>query len=206
MEASDKKAFSEAIAALALSFDKEAGKPFFAAYWLGLSDLTIEAVQSAVALAIRQCEFMPKPVDLRRLAGEQTNDQRALAAWNDVLRAVPLGAYKHVDFADKIINAAIRNLGGWPGLLGRFDGSEGEKWARIEFLKTYEALAASGVNGDVCAALPGLAQLTSIGGQVQAPAPVRIECDAQRAKLSGSVSRPAISKVTDVPKIDFKRA
>lgn len=186
-ERKDSQAFSQAIAALALSFDREASDAFFEAYWLGLSDLTIEAVQKAVALAIRQCEFMPKPVDLRRLAGEQTSEQRAIAAWADVMRAVPLGAYKHIDFADKLINATIRNLGGWPTLVGRLVDEEAEKWTRLDFLKTYSAMSASGVNGEACLPLVGLAEQTAIGGERRNPTPVRIGCDEARLRLCSNI-------------------
>lgn len=176
-------AFKEAIAALALAYGKEGTVAMFNTYWLGLSDLTLEAVQNAVATAIRTSASFPRPVDLRRLAGEQTSEQRAISAWGDVQRAVPRGAYKHIDFADRLINATIRNLGGWPTFIGRFDGDESEKWARLEFLKTYQALSSSGVNGEACLPLPGLSERTAIGGLLQAPVPLRIDCDANRAVL-----------------------
>lgn len=206
MVESDRQAFGTAIGAMLETFGQQATKPILLGYWLGLKDLTLDALQYAVACAIQQSERVPRPADLRRFAGEKTNDQRAIAAWDDVLKAVPFGSYKHVDFADKLINATIRNLGGWPGLLDRFDGSEGEKWARIEFLKAYATMAAGGVNGEACAALPGLAQATAIGGVVQDPVPVQIACDIERARLAEQVNRPAINAAHDVPVIAFKRA
>lgn len=206
MQTSDKPDFATAIGAMLETFGQETTKPILHGYWLGLQDLPLQAVQSAVAQAIVTMDRIPKPVDLRRLAGEQTGDQRAIAAWNDVLRAVPLGSYKHVDFRDCLINATIRNLGGWPSFLNRIGSAEGEKWARIEFLKTYATMAASGVSGEVCLPLPGLAEATASGGELRAPEPVRIACDAERAKLAGPVRRTAIEATRDVPKVEFKRA
>lgn len=183
MQASDVKAFRAAITALAVTFGKEATEELFDAYMFGLSDIGIEAIKSAAVAAIKQCEFMPKPVELRRLAGEQTHEQRAIAAWGDVLRAVPRGAYKHIDFGDPLINATVRNLGGWPTFVGRFTDEESEKWVRLEFLKAYQAFASSGVDGEACEPLPGLSQQTSVGGQLCAPVPLRIECSPDRLNL-----------------------
>jgi hypothetical protein len=180
---SDKPAFAAAIGAMLETFGQQATKPILHGYWLGMQDLPLEAVQRAVAVAITQSERTPRPVDLRRLAGEQTAEQRAIAAWGDVQRAVPRGAYKHIDFADRLVNATIRNLGGWPTFIARFSDEESEKWARHEFLKTYQSLSSSGVNGEACLPLPGLSERTAIGGVLQAPVPLRIECDTGRMKL-----------------------
>lgn len=186
----DMKSFGTAIAALALTFDKEVTDVMLEAYWIGLCDLTISQVETAVSAGIRQCVFMPKPVELRRYAGEQTHEQRAIDAWNDVLKAIPLGPYKHVDFEDKFINASIRNLGGWPCFISRFDGPESEKWLRLEFLKTYGAMSSHEVSGELCLPLAGLSQQTAIGGVVQAPRPVLIGC-ANAARLTSSTTSQA---------------
>src|SRR5690606_23112013 len=103
-------------------------------------------------------------------------DDRAMLAWSDVQNAIPLGPYKHVDFSDKLINAAVRNLGGWPAFIGRLVDAESEKWLRLEFTKCYATLANSGVSGEMCAALPGLSQASVRGGEVVAPVAVRIAC------------------------------
>lgn len=186
----DKQQFALAIGAMLETFGQEATKPILHGYWMGLQDLTLEQVQAAVSRAMGTCERKPTPVELRRLVGEQTSEQRAISAWGDVLRAVPRGAYKHIDFADKLVNAAIRNLGGWPTFVGRFTDEESEKWARLEFIKAYQAFAAGGVDGEACEPLPGLAQMTSIGGNLCAPIPLRIECTPDRARMPKLISNP----------------
>lgn len=195
MNSSDKEKFAFAIASLFETFSQETTKPIMNGYWLGLGDLSLEAVQGAVALAIRESDHLPRPAELRRLTGEQTKaEDRAIAAWGDVLKAIPLGAYKHLDFADKLVNATIRNLGGWPSFLSRFTDAEAEKWARIEFCKAYSSFASSGVNGEAIAPLPGLSEVTISASREIVPAvPVRIQCDANRAAAprllpSGSTS------------------
>lgn len=180
MNETEKGSFATAIGALLETFGQEATKPILHGYWLGLQDLTLEQVQVAVAVGIRSSERLPRPVELRRLVGEQTGEQRAIAAWGDVLRAIPRGPYKHIDFQDNLINAAIRNLGGWPTFVGRFTDEEAEKWARLEFIKAYQAFS-GGAGEEACAALPGLSQATAVGGEVCKPIPLLIECSPDRA-------------------------
>ncbi len=201
MRPSDIQAYRNAIAALCLTFGREATEELYDAYWMGVSDLSIESLQLAVANAIRKCSQFPRPVELRQLAGEQTNEQRAIAAWGDVLRAVGLGPYKHIDFQDKLINAAVRNLGGWPTFCGRFSDEESEKWARLEFIKAYQAFSAGGVDGEVCLPLPGMSELTAIGGVQCKPIPRLIECSPDRAK---EPRRIASAKQEVRPALEFK--
>lgn len=179
MQESDREDFSNCISAL--FFDREATEAMFLAYWMGLSDLTLEQVQQAVWLAIREAKgpSVPRPAELRELVFGKTED-RALLAWNDVLRAVPLGPYKHIDFQDRVINAAIRSLGGWPNYVARFTGADEEKWARLDFLRTYRGFLSSGVNGEACEPLPGLSEKQVVQGKLVTPVPRKIACDASR--------------------------
>lgn len=201
MNDNDKAAFAVAVGAMLETFGQEATKPILHGYWLGLRDLTIEQVQNAVGRAMGTCERKPTPVELRRLAGEQTGEQRAIAAWGDVLRAVGLGPYKHIDFQDKLINAAVRNLGGWPTFCGRFTDEESEKWTRLEFIKAYQAFSAGGVDGEVCLPLPGINEVEPIGGVQCQPIPRLIECSPDRAK---EPRRIASAKQEVRPALEFK--
>lgn len=206
MDDSHKIPFSEAVGALLATFGIEATKPVLRGYWLGLQDLTIEAVQFAVARAIRSADRLPRPAELRKLAGEGSVEERAVNAWGDVLGALPKGSYRSIDFADRLINATIRNLGGWPSFLSRFTDAESEKWARLEFLKTYQSIASSSVGAEACAPLVGLSKATAIGGNLCAPVPVRIECDAVRMRLPCPVRREGIAGSAGVvPRVEFKR-
>lgn len=205
MQERDFESFSKAIAALAMAFDREASDVLYDAYWLGLGDLSIEQIQRSVATAIRELDHFPKPVELRKLAGAYVDgDSRAMSAWSDVQRAIGLGPYKHIDFADRLINATVRNLGGWPSFLSRFANAESEKWARLEFCRTYSAFAKLGVSGELLAPLPGLSQQTARGGVLMLPVPVRVDCvDQQRAKLTVAAQRQLESQPIS---IEFKRA
>ena len=159
MDDSSKADFALAIGGLFQSFGREITTEALYGYWMGLGDLDLRRVQFAVVEAIRSMDHLPAPVQLRRLAGEKSPDAQAMAAWDDAVKAViSLGPYKHVNFADRFINATIRNLGGWPTFIGRFTDSEAEKWLRLEFIKAYRSFSDSRINGEICEPLSGLAE------------------------------------------------
>ncbi len=170
MDNSDKARFGLLLAMLGETFDKEINQSRLEAYWLGLSDLTLEQMKSATQAALRHCKFFPSPAELRQLAGVGTGDDAAFKAFAVVLKAIDrLGPWKHVDFSDRFINATIRNLGGWPTFIARFNCGESEKWARQEFCKAYSAFALSGVDGESCKPLPGLAEASVVDGRLTSP-------------------------------------
>ena len=146
------------VLALAEAFDKRPTDAFLNAYQLGLDGVPIEAIERAVAASLKTSKFMPRPVELRQLAGELAPDDRAVAAWQAVCDAIDGGynSYDSVDFDDGLINATIRNMGGWVSLLEKTT-DEFDKWAKQDFLKTYQAFQRAGVNGDACRPLVGLA-------------------------------------------------
>jgi len=182
MNQSDIPAFEKSIRALFAAFTQECTEASLNAYWLGLSDLELPAVQKAVMQAIRTTKFVAKPFELRELTGSVVSEEsRAQLAWLDVQRALRIGAYKSVDFDDKLCNAVIRGLGGWPNFVARFTSAKEEEFARHAFTKAYRNFAASSVSGDSCKPLPGLSQVSFIGG-VQV-GPIRIACEPERAML-----------------------
>ena len=169
------KRFSTLLMGLMQSHQVEPTEAMLQVYSLALADLTADQMQTAVMRAIREVPRMPRPAELRELAGVNIgSDTKAIEAWADVQRAVPIGSYKWVDFGDQRINATIRNLGGWPNFLQRLDGAESEKWARHEFLKTYAAIG-DNPSAEACRPLIGLGEKVCVGGQMRDPI-VRIAC------------------------------
>jgi len=189
-------AFSGLIKALASCFNADFSEPMCMGYWIALRDLPIEVVQKAAYRAIGESKRMPLPAELREFAGVPNPEQKAIAAWGDAERASRLGSYKHIDFEDKLINAVIRHLGGWPAFLSRWTGSE-EKWLRMEFIKVYRNFQSTGVNGDACRALPGLSQAQSSGGVVAEPVAVLIPCDAERKDARIRVGQKPVVKTLE---------
>jgi hypothetical protein len=144
---------------------KEANELVYKAYWIGLQDLSIEQVKQATGLAMRNCKFVPKPIELREMV-EGTKQDAAELAWIELQQAIPLGPYKHIDFCDGVINATVRSLGGWPSFLSRFTSADEEKWARKDFMQTYQRLSATALSDEAMAYLPGITEMK--------PMPVRI--------------------------------
>ena len=145
MNESDRTKFGIVINALAASFRAVVSKPLLHGYWLGLKDLSVEDLERAAARALCESKFMPAPAELRTLAGVMSRVDRMLKAWDALQRAVEqYGCYKSVNFDDPVINAAVRNLGGWMNLDDRMKGDE-RKWTRKEFATVYESLCRTGI-------------------------------------------------------------
>lgn len=190
MNETEKPQFSLAITALLETMGQEATTPRLAGFWMGLRDLSLVSVQGAVAsfLATSTERFPPSPGVLRELATGGPAQSKAIQAWGDVCRAIPLGAYKHIDFADRAINATIRHLGGWPALFERCGTADSEKWYRIEFEKSYAVFASRGFSSEAGKALPGLSEVQVIGGKVVSCVPVQIGCNESRQRLTEQVA------------------
>lgn len=176
-----------------------------AGFRMGLRGIPIDAIERACGIAAETMERPPRPVDLRRLAGEHKPEQAALIAWEKALDAVSkLGPYRHVTFDDGTTNAVIRSMGGWPVFCGRFGDAGEEKWVRQEFIKTH--LSLSGVNGDACRPLSGLSQATVRGGKVVKPLPAIIRTGLPPSPVAIDVRPPAaIEHKQEVPKVEFSK-
>jgi hypothetical protein len=174
-------------------------------YSLAMIDLEPEQMQAAVIRAIRKLPRMPKPAELRELAGVNVaEDTRAVEAWSDVQRAVTQGPYKWIDFGDQRINATIRSMGGWPNFLESFNDAESEKWARHNFLKAYLTVG-DRLSPEACRPLIGLGEKTCAGGRMVDPV-VRIECDSLERRtaieyrpITAPITIPMAESIIDHP-------
>lgn len=177
----NEQAVARCVSLLCEAFGRKPTPATFEVYQIALSDVDDVALLRAATTAARTCKFMPVPADLRQMAGVASEADRALLAWSAVERSLWLGPYRHVDFDDGAINAAIRNLGGWPAFLGRFTDAEAEKWARKEFLDAYSGLSRCAVGEEECAALSGMAEASVEGGKIVPPIVHRIEAKTGRS-------------------------
>ena len=195
----------ELVTGLCETFGRTASAATFMAYELGLEGLDINVIEAAVGRALRECRFMPVPSELRELSGEPSAQDRATLAWDCVLKSVHLGPYKHVSFSDdRIINATIRNLGGWPMFLSRFTDAEAEKWVRKEFMDTYRSLHRSNVDGEICLPLCGLSGGTFHDGTVYKPTIEYIKTGLPA--LPAPLPKPAIDLVAaGIPRVELKK-
>lgn len=155
MEKNDDVRFVELMTILAASFRQEVGQATLEGYSIGLGDTPIDAIELAVKRAIRECKFFPSVSELRELAGEMRPEVRAVKAWDAFcLGTIHHGYYASVDFDDRVINATVRNLGGWMPLLDRIE-QEGDVWVRKEFERVYTAMMSAGVSGSEACPLLG---------------------------------------------------
>lgn len=190
MQTQDSEKFVTAIAAMCSVFGKEADDATFEGFKIGLKDMPIEAIQRAVGEAIRTRKFMPTVAELRELGGEVTPQARAIVAWGVVSKASAGGYYESVDFDDPVINAAIRNLGGWLHLCSIEDSNEFESFVRAKFEKVYVALLAAGISAEQGAPLIGYYdQQNGLNGFEQKP-PLRIETGLPAPRVRIAATQP----------------
>lgn len=139
MQNADKVRFATVIAALAEAFQRRITDGLVEAYWLGLNDLNIRAVEAGVARAIRECSFMPAPAEIRVRCGAMSPALLVEQAWACMLGAIrEHGGWRSVQFEDHGITAAVERMGGWERLTG-LDSEELLKWGRKDFLTIYGA-------------------------------------------------------------------
>jgi hypothetical protein len=184
------------IVALAELFNRQLTPGALKLYVNALEGIPLDVIATAIEHISDNCQFFPMPVEFRKLAGVRSDDDHAIGAWDEVLSAISIGPYEWVDFVDGTINATIRNLGGWPSFMSRFSDADSEKWARHEFIKTYQAFRNSGT---VAGPLTGLSE-KKVGpyGELVDPVPIRIGTD-----------RPDVLKIADqtradIPRVEFK--
>ncbi len=142
MTDADAAAFGESIHALAETFREPMTALRMEGYFDALKDLSIEHVSAAVRLALRQCKFFPKPVELRELV-EGDRGMLADAAWGEVLREISrVGYLGQPRFSDARILPAVQSTwGSWVRLCETLpaEGPELVGWIK-QFKAVYQSL------------------------------------------------------------------
>lgn len=148
--------FATLIGVLGESFRQKVTETTIEAYRIGLYDLPVDAIEKSIHAAIRSCKFMPTVAELRELAGGVKAEDRAVHAFAALEEAISgVGVYHSPSFDDPLINATVRNLGGWERIC-TMPGEQFDTWLRKDFIRTYSAFARTGVNGESTAPLIGL--------------------------------------------------
>ncbi len=142
MELNCKAEFGIVIGGLWTSFhpDRPIKPELISAYWLGLNDLALNAVQAAATRAMREATFFPKVAELRVLAGVASPQAKAALAWEAVKkhrgRLYSRGMFV---FDDLATTATIANLG--VERVYHAQGDELDVWLRKDFERVYLTLA-----------------------------------------------------------------
>lgn len=124
------------LGALAEAFQREPTKALVQAYWLALKDLPIDAVEHGAFGALRECRFMPKPVEIRERIHGADAGLIAEGAWSCLLGAIRATAGADITFEDGAIGRIVERMGGWEYVSG-LESEELLKWTRQEFLRLY---------------------------------------------------------------------
>ena len=134
-----KRELENALMILFATFGKTATPDQLRGYVVALRKLSTEQFQRAIERALEECKTFPTPAHLIELSGYATLPRRATIAWQDAVNAVLRhGCYRHVNFEDRIINAVIREFGGWLTFNTLFTSAKEEEFLRMKFLKIYE--------------------------------------------------------------------
>lgn len=188
------KPISVLVSLLCEAFRQTPSQITFMAFEAGLSDMDPVAIETGVMEALKRCKFMPTVAEIRELAGGMKHAERAELAWMAVNK-VQKNPYRHMDFDDPITNATIRAMGGWVSFIERFVNQESEKWARKEFLETYQRFMAADVNGEVCRPLPGLSD---------PPQLMRVKTGLPKL-VNAPIVQALPANKTSVPRVEFKK-
>lgn len=117
------------------------------AMWIdGLAGLTTQGIAEALRRFNRESSEYPKPATVRKYAGLEglTDEKRAEIAWGTVRRTIlSYGAYYAVNFNDPLVNAAIRNIGGWESLCNT--PTDELVWKEKSFVQAYVTVARTGI-------------------------------------------------------------
>lgn len=138
----EKAEILQAIANLAMAFERDISEDRMKIYLEDLKDLPVDRVLAAIRQARRTCKFFPSIAELRELAGSGENKQaledQAALAW-DRLRCLRRG-YRHEALACPITKKCWLALGGTNGF-AVWDYEAQEQWKRKEFISLYLAYA-----------------------------------------------------------------
>lgn len=137
-ELTPRKRVTAAVTMLAETFRQTLGAGALEGYWIALRDLTAEELAHATGRAVREGRFMPTPAELLELAGWGGTRASAIAAaqaWEAVRTAMDRHDYTtSVDFGP-LVNAVVRNLGGWVALCDK--SVPDLVWVRKDFERLY---------------------------------------------------------------------
>lgn len=136
----NREAFATLIRVLAATFSVELSPAAIEGYWLVLSELSEDQLKVALRRGLAECKFMPRPAELLAFVGGPNRETQIAIAWEAVRRAIDKHDYTDsVDFGP-LVNAVVRNLGGWQRLCAL--GTEAlDVWARKEFERVYALFA-----------------------------------------------------------------
>jgi hypothetical protein len=159
-------------------------------YLAALNPMTADEVEAAVRRLAATAKFMPPPSELLEGPGFQEikpSDRAALAFEALSSSVAAVGYYRSPDFDDRLINAAVRMLGGWERIC-EMPSEEFDKWFRKDFIATYETLSRTGVSDELAQPLVGFCERENA-----------ISCRGHIHALEWTQSRDRVEVATGLP-------
>ena len=144
-----------------------------AAWYVQLGTLTPEELKQAIVETLRTYQYagFPPVGTVLANAGGVSVQGAPLLAWGAVRDAISrVGAYESPDFGDPVVNAVIRNLGGWPQVCETRTSKM--EWLEKRFCETYSAIRSAPLDADATARLPGLTEVAN--GRMGYTEPIRV--------------------------------
>lgn len=160
----DREEFSRIMGSVYDFWNRELSDSSLEIWWLALAGYDLEAVRVALTRHMRNPDsgqFLPKPADVVRELGGNTQDASMLA-WARVVDAVrSVGPHRSIDFADPMAHQAIVDMGGWAWLCSQTE----KEWPFVErrFRDAYRAYLRRGANDAAPTYLPGLVEIHNAG-------------------------------------------
>lgn len=147
--------FAAGFASLCELFNAKPSHELTDLYFNSVQDLTPEEWTIAVERATGSAVYMPKPAELRNFAGrgEQQRKLEAVVAWEIVRAAMDKYDYvRSMDFGP-MVNAVVRNMGGWIHLCDRTERDL--TFERRRFEELYLLFAGTKISAQRAAPLRG---------------------------------------------------
>lgn len=164
MKKSERAEFGVVIGSTAELYGKTLTDAALELWWSALSDMPLEDVKQGISRHLRDADrgkWMPMPADVRYACG--LRHPTGLVAWGEVLDAMERhGAYRSVLFEDGVVNAVIRDMGGWPEVCHKQSTDQDPIWVQKDFEKRYEEYRQAGRIGRQ--SLLGLCDETNLKG------------------------------------------
>lgn len=189
------EAIAQCVYVLAEAFRQKTTPVTITAYELGLSSIPIDTIKRAVAVAVRDCRFMPSVQELRGLCGVAIGGiddrDKPLLAWQAVRDAVRrVGGYASPEFEDKTIHAVIRELGGWVDLCNT--STEDMQWVEKRFMASYATMSRVKLPEDQTKRLTGISEADNVlNGHDQPVGVVDVRCLSVATRMDA----PAVPRI-----------
>lgn len=153
----DKGQFLQILTGLSDLYGAELSKVSITLYWEALKEHRIDLISVAASEHVKHSQWMPKPSEFLSILtkSDMNAEERATLAWGAVSRAAKsIGGYSCVNFDDPLINATIRNQGGWSRICTQ-PAEHFESFIRRQFIADYVVLCGAKLSPESLLPLQG---------------------------------------------------